>query len=84
MDNGHEDLRRVMTDGTHCSIGLDLCGYLFVPPDGRSPSCTRYKTAIRSQWGTQDGPVTLRCDTRGALCCQKCLEEQARLGEETA
>jgi hypothetical protein len=26
----------------------------------------------------------LRCDTRVALCCQKCLEEQARLGEETA
>lgn len=75
MANGHEDTRRVMTDGTYCSVGLDLCGYLFVPADGRSPSCTRYSGGRA---------LALRCDTRGALCCQQCLEEQARLGEETA
>ena len=81
MANGHEDL---LTDGKHCSVGLDICGYLFVPADGRSPSCTRYKTSIRGRLGTQDGPVTLRCDTRGALCCQQCLDEQARSGEGDA
>jgi hypothetical protein len=73
--NGHEGTRWVMTDGTHCSIGLDLCGFLFVPADGRSPSCTLYSGGRA---------LVLSCDTRGALCCQACLEEQARSEEETA
>jgi hypothetical protein len=71
VDNG----RRVMTDGKHCSIGLDLCGYLLVPQDGGKPSCTLYSGGRA---------LVLRCDTRGALCCQQCLDEQARSGEETA
>jgi hypothetical protein len=74
--NGHEDTRWVMTDGIHCSIGLDLCGYLFVPVDGRGPKCTRYRTSVI--------PMALRCDTRGALCCRACLEEQARSGDDAA
>jgi hypothetical protein len=46
MANGHEDIRWVMTDETHCSIGLDLCEYLFVLADGRGPKCTRYRTSV--------------------------------------
>jgi hypothetical protein len=71
-----DDGLRVMTDGTHCRSGLDLCGYLFVPVDGRGPKCTRYRTSVI--------PMALRCDTRGALCCRACLEEQARSGDDAA
>lgn len=69
MDNG----RRVMTDGKHCHIGLEQCEYLFVPADGRNPSCALYNGSRA---------LVLRCDTRGALCCQQCLDEQARSGED--